>query len=64
VLLTYVAAPTPNDVVELSVSAGRLALYLEHRFTREEIAAEAQAAGFRVDSHEKGDVNRIVLVRA
>jgi SAM-dependent methyltransferase len=56
-------SPTSNDIVELSATAGRLALYVEHRFTDEEIAAEARAAGLRVASHEQVDVARAVLVR-
>jgi SAM-dependent methyltransferase len=62
VLLTCVGAPNSNDVVELSAAAGRFLLYAEHRFTREEIASEAETAGLRVASHESPDVERVVLI--
>ncbi len=63
VLLTYLASPTSSNIVELSISGGRLALYIEHRFTPEEIVAEATAAGLRVASHEQADLGRVVVIR-
>ena len=53
--------PEPADTIELSRGDAGVRLYLEHRFSPDEIAAEAQAAGLRVSSHELGEMARVVL---
>jgi SAM-dependent methyltransferase len=52
--------PERGDVVMLS-SPGRRRLHYEHRFTRDELEAEARAAGLRVARHDVSDHGLAVL---
>lgn len=55
--------PERGDSVELLRSADERSLHFQHDFAPEEIVAEAQAAGLRVQWHEQAQEGRVVLVR-
>jgi SAM-dependent methyltransferase len=49
--------PEPGDVIERTAHS----VHYEHEFTREDIEAEARAAGLAVACHEHGEEGRLVL---
>jgi hypothetical protein len=56
--------PEYGDVLEFSRGQGGVpSIHYEHRFRREAVAREAEAAGYRVLVNELGEEGRAVLVR-